>query len=167
MTINTHLYINLIPISLMKLHYLIIILITFILITSCEKENENETKISQNNTDESHNFGQNCMECHVSGGSGEGWFTLAGSLYNSSQTNAYPNGNAKLTSGPNGSGTAVKTIEIDSKGNFYTTENIDFGSGLYVGVFGVNGEQKFMSSRIANGNCNSCHGYTTDKIWIE
>lgn len=151
----------------MKINYLIIALFSFILFTACEKENENETKISKNNTDESHNLGQNCMSCHVSGGSGEGWFTVAGSMYDNSQTNPYPNGSVKVTTEPNGLGTTVQTIEIDSKGNFYTTETIDFGSGLYVGVFGTNGEQKFMSSKITNGNCNSCHGNTTDKIWIE
>jgi len=37
---------------------------------ACEKdENElNETKISKYHANESHNFGQNCMACHVSGG---------------------------------------------------------------------------------------------------
>ena len=151
----------------MKKKYLTIALFTFILFTACEKENENETKISQNNTDESHNLGQNCMTCHVSGGDGEGWFTLAGSLYDKSKISAYPNGSVKLTTEPNGSGTLVNTIENDRKGNFYTTQTIDFGDGLYVGVFGTNGEQKFMPSKITTGACNSCHGNTTDKLWIE
>jgi hypothetical protein len=150
-----------------KINYLNITMISFILFTACEKENENETKISKNNTAESHKLGQNCMNCHVSGGGGEGWFTVAGSLYNNSQNSPYPNGSVKLTTEPNGSGSVVKNIEIDSKGNFYTTETIDFQSGLYVGVFGTNGEQKFMSSKITTGNCNSCHSSTTDKIWIE
>ncbi len=151
----------------MKIIYLSIALFTFILFTACEKENENETKISQNNTDESHNLGQNCMNCHVSGGNGEGWFTVAGSLYDKSKLNAYPNGSVKLSTGPKGSGTLVNVIEIDRKGNFYTTQTIDFGDGLYVGVYGTNGEQKFMSSKITTGECNSCHGNTTDKLWIE
>jgi len=151
----------------MKINYLIIVFFTFILLSSCEKENENETKISNNNSDESHNLGQNCMNCHVSGGSGEGWFTVAGSLYDFTQTNAYPTGSVKFTTEPNGAGIIVKNIEIDNKGNFYTTETIDLGKGLYVGVFGTNGEQKFMISKITNGACNSCHGNSTDKIWIE
>ena len=107
------------------------------------------------------------MSCHVSGGGGEGWFTVAGTLYDNTQANPYPNGIVKLTTEPNGNGSIVKTIEVDSKGNFYTTEPIDFGSSLYVGVFGTNGEQKFMVSKITTGSCNSCHGNTTDKIWIE
>lgn len=151
----------------MKISYLILALFTFILLSACEKENENETKISWNNTDESHNSGQNCMSCHISGGGGEGWFTVAGSLYDKTQINAYPNGSVKITTEPNGAGTLVKTIENDSKGNFFTTESIDFGSGLYVGVYGTSGKQKFMSSKITNGSCNSCHGNSTDKIWIE
>lgn len=132
---------------------------------ACEKENE--TLISKNNADESHNMGQDCLICHVQGGDGEGWFRVAGTLYNNSQTSTYPNGNVKLTTEPNGSGALVKTIEIDSKGNFYTTETVDFGTGLYVGVFGTSGEQKFMTSKISTGACNSCHGTTTEKIWIE
>jgi hypothetical protein len=137
------------------------------LFAACEKENGNETLISSNNDDESHKMGENCMNCHVQGGSGEGWFNVAGTLYNSAQTSTYPNGTVKFFAEPNGVGTAIKEVEIDSKGNFYTTENIDFGNGLYVGVFGTNGEQKFMVTTVSTGACNSCHGITTDKIWIE
>lgn len=149
----------------MNLNYLIIVLFSLVFLTACE--NENETKISKNNTAESHNNGQNCMSCHVSGGSGEGRFTIAGSVYNNTKNTAYPNGTVKLFTQANGSGTIVKTIETDSKGNFYTTESVSFSDGLYVGVYGTNGEQKFMTSKISNGACNSCHGSTTEKIWIE
>ena len=144
---------------------LLVAALTVMFFVACEKENE--TKISSNNSDESHNTGQNCMNCHVSSGSGEGWFIIAGSVYNNTKTQPYPNGKVKLTSEPNGAGALIKTIEIDSKGNFYTTENIDFGSGLYVSVFGTTDEQKFMNSKITNGACNSCHGITMDKVWIE
>ncbi len=151
----------------MKFNHLIIALISFTLITACENDDENETLISRNNTDESHYFGQNCMNCHLQGGSGEGWFTFAGSLYDNSKNNPYPNGLVKITTEPNGAGTQVKTIEIDSKGNFYTTEIIDFGNNLYLGVFGRDGEQIYKSSKITSGSCNSCHGNTSDIIWIE
>lgn len=150
---------------IMKCKYLFFYLISFILLAACEKENE--TKISRNNSDESHNFGQNCMNCHISAGSGEGWFTVAGSLYDSTKANPYSNGTVKFTTEANGLGTIVKTIENDSNGNFYTTEPINFGNGLYVGVYGINGEQKLMGSKIVNGSCNSCHGNSSDKIWIE
>jgi hypothetical protein len=151
----------------MKKCYLFITWFSFILFAACEKENENETKISQNYSDESHNFGQNCMSCHVSGGSGEGWFTVAGSLFDYMQTNPYSNGSVKFTTLPNGTGLPVKTIEVDSKGNFYTTEEMDFGNGLFVGVFGRNGEEKFMNAKITDGACINCHGLSTEKIWIE
>ncbi len=155
----------------MKKFIFIVLSLTFFFFVSCEKENENEdeneTKISRNNTDESHNSGQNCMNCHVSGGGGEGWFILAGTLYDQSLTNTYPNGSVKLTTATGGTGTTVKVIEVDNRGNFYTTESIDFGTGLYVSVVGRNGEQKFMPSKITSGACNSCHGNTTGKIWIE
>ncbi|MDA3865299.1 MAG: hypothetical protein PF489_00965 [Salinivirgaceae bacterium] len=149
--------------------YLIICIITLSLFTACENEDEdeNETVISQNYSDESHNLSQNCMNCHVQGEGGEGWFTVAGSLYEKTQTSGYPNGSVKITSEPNASGTTIKTIEVDSKGNFYTTQTIDFGNGLYVSVYGTNGEEKIMMSKINTGSCNSCHGNTTDKIWLE
>lgn len=153
----------------MKIKYLTIAVIAISLFAACEKETEeeNETLISQNNSDESHKEGESCLSCHLQGGNGEGWFTLAGTLYEKTQTSVYPNGSVTLTTEPNGSGTTEQTIEIDSKGNFYTTETIDFAEGLYVGVYGTNGEQKFMLSKITNGACNSCHGTTTEKIWIE
>lgn len=139
--------------------------ISMIFASSCEKENENEskTKISAHNTSESHNEGKNCMTCHKSGGEGEGWFNVAGTVYQSSLTSVYPNATVKLYSGPNGTGTLKYTVEVDSKGNFYTTENIDFGSGLYPSVAGSS--PKYMNSKATTGQCNSCHGVSQDKIW--
>jgi len=58
----------------------------------------------------------------------------------------------------------AQILRIDSKGNFFTTENIDFANGLYVGVFGTDGEQKRMNSEITSGACNSCHGNSTNVI---
>ncbi len=150
----------------MKKSLLITALILLGLLSGCEKEDGNEKVISRNNTDESHKLGQNCMNCHVQGGDGEGWFTLAGSLYDQTKVNGYPNGNVKLFAEFNNSGTIIKDIEIDSKGNYFTTENIDFGNGLYVGVYGTNGEEKIMLSKITNGACNSCHGISADLISI-
>jgi len=132
---------------------------------SCEKEG-NETVISQYLSSESHNFGNNCMECHQKGGEGEGWFTVAGSVSNADQTSPYPNATVELTTLSQNTGTVIKTIEVDTKGNFYTTENISFGSGLYVTVKGQNGEVQHMLAPITSGECNLCHGSTTPKIWI-
>ena len=148
---------------------IVIILSLSICFVSCEKEEEgeNKTKISRYNDDESHKTGQNCMSCHISGGSGEGWFTAAGSVYNSSKETPYPNTTVKLYTEPNGQGNLIKTIEVDGKGNFYTTENIDFGAELFTTVSTPDGKIKNMNSSISTGACNSCHGNSTDNIWIE
>ncbi|NEW81466.1 MAG: hypothetical protein GZ094_03765 [Mariniphaga sp.] len=135
-----------------------------IVLLSCGKEGENEQKVSANGTSRSHHTGQNCMSCHSSNGSGEGWFTVAGSAYDNAKINAYANTTVNLYTGINGTGTLKYTIWGDAAGNFYTTENIDFGSGLYVSVKGIAGP-KYMTTAITTGQCNSCHGVTTDKIW--
>ena len=57
-----------------------IILVLFLSLSSCEKD-ENKTLVSQHNGNDSHKTDQNCMECHSSGGSGDGIFTIAGSIY--------------------------------------------------------------------------------------
>ena len=136
-----------------------------ILFQSCEKE-ENETKISSYNEDESHRAGENCVSCHTSGGSGEGWFTIAGTVYDSLKTSTFPNSTVRLFTGPNGSGSLISTIEVDALGNFYTTENIDFGNGLYTSVEG-NLYVTHMNSIITSGQCNGCHGENTDRIWAQ
>jgi hypothetical protein len=120
--------------------YLIGILIVFLLI-SCENEDGNETVISKNNTAKSHRTGDNCMDCHIQGGDGEGWFTVAGSLFDDTPEKTYINGTVKLTTESDGGGEIVHTIEADNNGNFFTTETIHFSNGLYVGVYGMNGEK--------------------------
>ena len=134
---------------------------------SCEKESgENETKISSYNSSESHNTGENCMDCHKSGKSGEGWFTVAGTVYQEDKSTAYPNATVKLYTGANETGSLKATLEVDKKGNFYTTENIDFSNGLYVSVEG-SATTKHMDSSISTGKCNSCHGQNTGVIWTK
>lgn len=138
-----------------------------IVLVSCEKEDDkNETKISAYNATESHQMGQNCMTCHMSGGTGEGWFNIAGTVYDSLKTNAYPNATVRLYTGANGTGTLKYTLEVDANGNFFTTESIDFSSALYPSVQGSTTTQ-FMGSSITMGQCNSCHGQSVDKIWTK
>lgn len=137
-----------------------------LVVASCEKEEgENETKISSYNSDESHKSGENCMNCHTSGGSGEGWFTVAGTVYESDNNTPYPNATVRLYTGPGGTGDLKATVEVDLLGNFYTTASIDFGDGLYTSVQGA-GEAQHMTTILSNGRCNSCHGITTDRILI-
>lgn len=147
--------------------FLAILVIGTFVIVSCEKEGGNVTLISKNNSSISHNTGKNCMDCHKSGGGGAGWFVVAGSAYDSTQINTYPNSTIQLTTMPNNTGNIASTIEIDSRGNFYSTENIDFGGGLYVSVLGKNGAQQNMNAKITEGACNMCHGNSTNKIWIK
>lgn len=132
---------------------------------SCEKDGKcNETNISESGGDESHNFGLNCMSCHVSGGEGEGCFSIAGRVSNSSLTSPLTAGTVKLFTEVNGGGTLKHTIEIDSKGNFHTTESIDY-TGLYAAIIGSSGTTNYMSTSLSSGACNSCHGASTSKLW--
>jgi len=148
-----------------------IILIIFLLIPSlifiaCEDEDGDEIKISYYDGKESHRAGEDCMNCHFYGGSGEYWFQIAGTLYDSTLTNIYPGGTVKLYSEPNGGGELKNTIKVDALGNFYSTEQIDFGNGLYPTVQGDE-LNKNMLSAITTGRCNSCHGNSQDVIWVK
>lgn len=141
------------------------LLLMFLTLPACEKEGlENETKISSFGSSESHNTGENCMQCHARGGGGEGWFTAAGTAYNSNQSQVFPNATVRLYTGPQGSGTLVHTIYGDRLGNFYTTEKIDYSGGLYPAIEGATGTQ-YMPDPVTHGDCNSCHGNSTDRLW--
>ncbi|HAF30185.1 MAG TPA: hypothetical protein DCG75_14180 [Bacteroidales bacterium] len=143
----------------MKKTFLNILWVSFLVLAvfqSCEDDEE----------DESHNTGQNCMSCHIAGGSGEGVFSVAGSVYDNSKESVLPNASIRLYTDANGTGNLVATLLSDKNGNFYTTETIDFGSGLYVLAEG-NTTSKNMISSITSGACNSCHGVNVDRIWTE
>jgi hypothetical protein len=138
-----------------------------LLFTACEKEEgENETRISSYHSDESHHTGENCMNCHSSGGPGEGWFTIAGTVYAEDQSTPYPNATIRLYTGSGESGSLKATVEVDQKGNFYTTENIDFGDGLYAVSEGET-STKNMGTLLTTGKCNQCHGESTGRIWVK
>lgn len=139
--------------------------IAFLISPSCKKNNTcGEVNISEAGGDESHNFGMNCMNCHTSGGKGEGCFTAAGSVSNSSLTSNLTSGTVKFYTQPNGGGTLKYTIQIDSKGNFHTTESNDF-TGLFPVITGADGIPHYMSSSLSSGSCNSCHGVSTGKLY--
>ena len=135
--------------------------------SSCRREGQTTTAVSINNGSASHNNGQNCMTCHRSGGqaSGDGWFVVGGSVFMPDKISYNPNGKILLYPGPNGTGNVVATIEVDGKGNFYTTDAIDFGNGLYPAVIGSNGTIQYMGQVTRTGACNGCHGVSTDKLW--
>ncbi len=156
----------------MKIKTIVLLMLpVFLVFQACEKEgNENEheteTKISKHNDDESHNAGENCMSCHVSGGEGEGLFVVAGTVYKESKTAVYPNTTVQFHTEANAGGTLVKSIEVDGKGNFYSTETLDFGTGLYTSVIG-DSETKYMMSPVSIGACNSCHSTSSNRIWAK
>jgi hypothetical protein len=107
------------------------------------------------------------MDCHVAGRKGEGTWAIAGSCYDSLYTNPYPNATIKLFTKSNGEGTEVASIEVDGLGNFYTTETVNFGSGLYPVVIGTSGKKLSMQSTITTGACGSCHNFNTCKICVK
>lgn len=137
--------------------------------TSCEKEGgSSSTNVSTTNGNRSHNMGQNCMNCHRNGGQGDGWFTAAGTMYKADLINFQPNTTVYLYTGPNASGNLVATLNVDAKGNFFTTNAIDFSSGLYPVAKGPSGTLHYMSQVTRTGACNGCHnGSTTDHIYCD
>ena len=152
---------------------LIILIFAIVFMTAligCEKDNhsENESNISKNYDNKSHKTGNDCMECHVKGGTGEGWFSVAGTVYDSLQTTTNPNGLIKLFTSPASPEDLISTIEMDALGNFFTTEPINLESGLFVSVFNSSGKSKSMVSPVYSGSCNSCHdGISIDRVWVE
>lgn len=121
---------------------------------------------SATGSNSSHNMGQNCMNCHFGGGSGQGVWKVAGTVYKPNLTTINPNTVVKLYTGPNGTGTLKYILNVNAKGNFYTSQTVSFTGGLYPAV--TNGtDTNYMSSSITVGACNSCHNNsTTDRIWI-
>jgi hypothetical protein len=143
---------------------IILLLVITIILSSCENEGEeDEIKISYYNGTESHRAGEDCMNCHIYGGSGEYWFQISGTVYDSTLINTFPNATVKLYSEPNGTGELKYTVEVDAFGNFYSTEQIDFGNGLYASVQG-NVSTTHMLSAVTTGRCNSCHGNSMEVI---
>ena len=128
-----------------------------------ESEGGNMVNISTYNSSNSHNTGRNCMNCHRNGGEGAGWFTFAGTVYKTDLQNTYPGTTVLLYSAAGGGGDVIKRIAVDVKGNFYTTETINWGNGLYVGVESEN-ETRYMEQQLGSGACNMCHGVDFPKI---
>lgn len=125
-----------------------------------------DDNISAAGSDDSHNKGQNCMVCHQAKGDGKGCFIAAGTVYGMDMMTTVSSGKVDFYTGPNETGTLKQTIMIDSKGNFYTTA--DFSPvGLYPVVTGPTGNKKEMGSALTSGACNSCHGSSTDKLWVD
>jgi len=100
------------------------------------------------------------MQCHKPGGDGEGIFTVAGSVFQLDKSTPNPNGMVYLSALANGREVEVE-LQVDALGNFYTTEPVAFGKGLYPQHKSSKDTLRFMSGTVTNGSCNSCHGRTT------
>ncbi|MDX1739949.1 MAG: hypothetical protein R3178_01595, partial [Rhodothermales bacterium] len=124
---------------------------------------EDEVMISRFGDTESHNAGEDCMTCHRSGGRGEGAFVVAGTVYEEDGNTVNPGTTIRLLSNPDGA--VLRIIEVDARGNFYTTEPLSFDGGLLTEV--VSGsELRAMITPITEGSCNACHGNSTPVIRI-
>lgn len=128
-----------------------------IVLYACEEEEEVDGQSTL--TETSHNTGKNCMGCHN--------FTAAGSVYDKSMSASFPGALVKLTSQANGAGSVLGTFTVNKSGSFYTSNSINYGSGIYVSVTGSSGKVKHMSSAITTGACNLCHGSSASKVWVE
>ena len=90
--------------------------------------------------------------------------SVAGTAYNANETNTLSGGKIDFYTDTMGSGTLKYTVFIDEKGNFYTTADMDV-NGLYPAITGTTGSKSYMSTAVSTGQCNSCHGVSTSKIW--
>lgn len=109
------------------------------------------------------------MSCHTSGGQAAEYpFTIAGTLYGSDKATPYTSGGViELYTASSGGGQRVIRLEVDAKGNFYTTQQVDFGNGLWPTAINKSGTKKHMPQSISSGSCNSCHnGSGTARIWV-
>lgn len=139
---------------------------------SSNKKNNNNvvnnvTRESSYGNMESRSMTGNCLSCHKSGGTGDGIYTVGGTVYKEDQTTKYPNIDIKFYTGPDGTGTLVKTLQVDGSGNFYTTKALDLTQGLYPAVDNKKGDVEYMNRVLTSGDCGSCHGNTEDVINIK
>ncbi|MBZ5715032.1 hypothetical protein [Nannocystis pusilla] len=114
--------------------------------------------VSARGDDISHAVGDNCMRCHQENGPGPGRFTVAGTLHDADGAPA-PDGLVELRTAPDGAGDLVLAIEVDARGNFYSTEPLAFpDTALFPTVYSGDGARKnHMPFPTSSGACNVCH----------
>lgn len=125
---------------------------------------------SKHGATKSHEFGTSCMSCHIPGGKGKIAYSVAGSVLDEARAKIQKKCVVKLYRLPEAQGELIATIESDANGNFFTTQKIDFTFGLYptlLGTPGVKEDTKHMRYPIYSGDCNGCHGTTTEKLGID
>lgn len=129
-----------------------------------DNSNLADHEASEHHSNESRGMSGDCISCHKAGGSGEGVFTLGGTVFQEDLKTKQPNGYIKLYSGPQGTGVLLKTIQVDNLGNFYSDANYNFSLPIYPAAVSASGNVKYMSTSLSGGSCNSCHGPTTSVI---
>ena len=100
-------------------------------------------------TTTSHNAGRDCLACHRE-------FRVAGTVYRADGS-TYPGATVRLTTAADGGGSVVLSVTADGSGNFYSSQSIAFGSGLYADVAGTADARRSMQAAFTSGACNSCH----------
>jgi hypothetical protein len=48
----------------------------------------------------------------------------------------------------------------------FITENINRGDGLFAMVEGASGDVRVINDPVTSGDYYSCHGSSTEKIWV-
>jgi len=140
----------------MKVFYLMLFFI--VVITSCQKNNNNVGTSSTSG--KSHYSGQNCMKCH----NGTNGMTIAGTVYDSVTKATLSGVTIKIYTKNTLTGSPICTLQSDASGNFYMSSNLDFSTGVYPATQGKTKTYQHVSV-VKSGQCNSCHGVTTSKIW--
>lgn len=150
-------------------HKMFLIALTALIWTACSEKQEDpvpKSIYSVNGGTSSHNNGEICQNCHVTGGAGKYDFIVAGSVFKSDTVTPSPNGILYFWSEQGGTGELVATLEVDANGNFFTTFSILPGEGAYPQMRGVSGDVRNMPIPASTGACNSCHGVNEKPIWI-
>lgn len=143
----------------MKYASLFLLLIFFTFINFSCKKNKSGTgsETSSYGNTNSHDVGSDCMKCHNSGGSNQFWWNVAGTVFKPDSVTLNPGCTVYLFTGPGGSGTLIQVLPVDKKSNFYTTNSVSFGTGLFTEVKSSSGEIRSMQAAITSGDCNFCH----------
>ena len=131
-----------------------------------ENTGSNATSTSHYGETYSHHTGENCVSCHRQGGDGAGWFSVAGTVYQPNLSVVNPNTTIRLFTGPGATGALVGTLEVDGRGNFFTTQPIDFSGGLYPVLYGKQ-DIEYKALVTTSGECSRCHGVRVDRLHVE
>lgn len=78
----------------------------------------------------------------------------------------YPGATIRLTAEASGGGSVVASLTADGSGNFYTSNTVNLGPGVYATATGTSGIATAMSAAVTSRACNSCHT-TGRRIYVQ